>query len=73
MWQVGSLDPTAINVTLYLVTHCKDICEILGSIMGRNWYINFTFEFAKRNSFLERIWQFGPNLDQDCPTLYLMI
>ena len=73
MWQVGSLDQTAVNVTLYLMIHCKDICETFGSTMGCNWCINFTFKFANRNSFLGRIWQFGPNLDQDCPTLYFMI
>ena len=73
MWQVGSLDQTAVNVTLYLMIHCKDICETLGSTMGCNWCINFAFKFANRNSFLGIIWQFGPNLDQDCPILYFMI
>ena len=73
MWQVGSLDQTAVNVTLYLMIHCKDICETFGSTMGCNWCINFAFKFANRNSFLGRIWQFGPNLDQDCFTLNRMI
>ena len=30
------------------MTYCKDIREILGSVMGCNWYINFTFKFSKK-------------------------
>ena len=29
----------------------KDICQILGIIMGCNWYINFTFKFTKKFFF----------------------
>ena len=52
------------------MTHSKDICETLGSTMC--WYVNFTFKLTKK-LFLGRIWQFGPNLDQYCLSLYLMI
>ena len=37
------------------MTHSKDICEILGGIMGCNWYKHFTFKFTEK--FL-----FGKNL-----------
>ena len=52
------------------MTHSKDICEILDSIMGYNWYVNFTFEFTKKFLFGKHL---APSLDQDCCTLYLMI
>ena len=31
--------------------HSKDYCETLGSIMGYNWCINFTFKFTKKYFF----------------------
>ena len=42
--QMGSSDQIVVNVCNFVShDHCKDIYEILGSIMGCNWYINFTF------------------------------
>ena len=41
MGQMGNLDQIALNLynLIYLMTHSKDIYEVLGSIMGCNWYI----------------------------------
>ena len=47
------------------MTHSKESCEILGSIMGCNWYINFTFKFTKKFLFGKNlaIWTLpGPRL-----------
>ena len=47
------------------MTHSKDICEILGSMMGCNLYINFTFKVTKKFLFGKNlaIWtQPGPRL-----------
>ena len=50
------------------MTHSKDICEILGSIMGYNWYINFTFKFTKKFLFGKNV---AANQDQDCSIFFL--
>ena len=51
------------------MTYSKDIYETLGSIMGYNWCINFTFKFTKK-------YLFGKSLaiwTQPAPTLFHLI
>ena len=37
-----------IYATLYLMTHSKDICEMISVIMGYNWQISVTFKFSNK-------------------------
>ena len=37
-----------IYATLYPMIHSKDICEMLGVIIGYNWKINVTFKFSRK-------------------------
>ena len=51
------------------MTHSKDICETLGSIMSYHWWITFIFKFTKK-------YLFGKSLtiwSQPAPTLCYLI
>ena len=49
-----------IYATLYLMTHSKDICEILGIIMRYNRAINVMFK-SSRKIFREKFDNLGPS------------